>query len=520
MHSPSSLQSSLPLIPPWISFPDLEKADFIQTIVHQMWPALKEATETTILSVVTPLMEKLKPPFLTSLTFSKLDLGNIPPSIPGVKLQSGEDDEVMLDIEVEFAGNPNIVVEARSGPAPVTVHVADFFFRGTLRAVLKPLINEIPCFAAVSVSLVTKPEINFRLSTVGVSVMSLPGLNDFLYDLIKSQMAAFIVWPKRIVIPIKKLSEDVLSQLNTAESQGILYVKVKGAKDIKPGESYAKVSVGGQQKKKTESRKHTGAVEWREQFDFLIHDVDNDEVTIEVKSKENALMSTMNTLVINHIKSGAKSTALGDIVLPVNRVGTDEKANETVSMWLPLHHQHKGRTGQVHVELLWSPFIKEEEEGKGEEGSKQHELLRRRSTRRMVDGKTAGVMMITVHSASGLTKANGHAAHHAYVVLSLGEEKRKTGVAAGVTDGEDVSWNAAFEISVEHCQDAVLRLEVKEKTPHMSMSLGMGKDVVMGELTLPLAKLLKQGRKTETLPLQKSQGGTASICVTTEVKEV
>src|SRR6202000_918932 len=102
-----------------------------------------------------------------------------------------------------------------------------------------------------------------------VSVMSIPGLNDFLYDLIKTQMASFVVWPKKIVIPIKKLSADVLTSLNTAESQGILYVRVKGAKDIKHGESYAKVSVSGQ-KKKTELKKHSGTVEWREHFDFLV----------------------------------------------------------------------------------------------------------------------------------------------------------------------------------------------------------------------------------------------------------
>ena len=198
MHEPSALQSSLPLIPPWLSFPDLEKADFIATIVAQMWPSLKEATEATIEQVVTPLMDQLKPPFLTSLTFHRLDLGNVPPSIPGVKLQSSEEDELMLDVEVEFAGNPNIVIEAKAGPAPINVHVADFFFRGTVRAVLKPLINEIPCFAAVSVSLVTRPEINFKLNTVGVSVMAVPGLNDALYELIKTQMASFLVWPKKV----------------------------------------------------------------------------------------------------------------------------------------------------------------------------------------------------------------------------------------------------------------------------------------------------------------------------------
>ena len=105
MHDPAALQSSLPLIPPWIAFPDMEKADFIATLVTQLWPVIKEASEAVVLQVVSPLMDKLKPPFLTSLSFQRLDLGNVPPSIPGVRLQSADSGEIMLDIEVEFAGN-------------------------------------------------------------------------------------------------------------------------------------------------------------------------------------------------------------------------------------------------------------------------------------------------------------------------------------------------------------------------------------------------------------------------------
>ena len=71
------------------------------------------------------------------------------------------------------------------------------------------------------------------------------------------------------MVPVKKLSSDVLAELNTATAQGLLYVRVKGAKDIKPGECYAKVTVG-KQSKKTDNKKHSGTVEWRDQFDFLV----------------------------------------------------------------------------------------------------------------------------------------------------------------------------------------------------------------------------------------------------------
>jgi len=520
MHSPSALQSSLPLVPPWISFPDLEKADFIGTICAQVWPQIKQATEAELLKQLPPIIDKLKPPFLTSITFQRLDLGNIPPVIPGVRLQQIGDgetaDEVMLDVEVEFSGNPQIIIEASTGPVSVTVRVEDFFFRGTVRALLKPLIDEIPCFAALSVSLVTRPTINFKLNTVGVSVMAIPGLNDALYALIKTQIAAFVVWPKKIVIPLKKLSDDVLAALNTADVQGILYVQVLGAKDIKSGECYAKVSLGSGQKKKTHSKRGHGAVEWNEMFELYVHDVDNDEVKVEIKSKDNLLLGTVNTLVINHLKE-KKSTALGDVSIPVNRVSSDSQANVPQELWLPLQHQHKGKAGQVHLELTWSPFRTASDREDEETGKKP--LLHRRSTRHV--GLASGLLVVTVHSAQGLRKANGHAAHNAYAVLLVGKHEVKTGTASASKDKDVCKWEAQFDLAVDDVSSQQLRVEVRERHSHLSSALYLGlshaKDVLLGEVVLPMREAAKEGRRTVTMPLQQQHSATISL--TYELKE-
>ena len=518
MHNPSALQSSLPLIPPWITFPDLEKADFITTICAQAWSPIKQATESELLKQLPPIIDKLKPPFLTSITFTRLDLGNIPPNIPGVRLQQAADDnanELMLDMEVEFSGNPQIIIEASTGPVAVTVRVEDFFFRGTVRALLKPLIDEIPCFAALSVSLVTAPTINFKLNTVGVSVMAIPGLNDALYALIKTQIAAFVVWPKKIVIPLKKLSDDVLAALNTAEVQGILYVRVLGAKDIKSGESYAKVSLGGGQKKKSHAKRHHGLVEWNECFELYVHDEQNDEVKIEIKSKDNLLVGTVNTLVINRIKE-KKNTALGDVSIPVNRVSSDSQANVPQELWLPLQHQHKGKAGQVHVELTWSPF-RSEKERQSEESGKP--LLRRRSTRHV--GLASGLLLVTVHSAQGLRKPNGHQAHNAYAVLNLGTYEVKTGTVSASKEKDVCSWETQYDLAVDDTTSQQLRVEVREKHSHFSsaMHLGLGhaKDVLLGQVVVPMKDAAREGRRTITLPLQQQHSATISL--TYELKE-
>jgi len=46
---------------------------------------------------------------------------------------------------------------------------------GRLRVTFEPLVNEWPCFAAITLSFVEKPQLEFNLETLKVNVMNLPG---------------------------------------------------------------------------------------------------------------------------------------------------------------------------------------------------------------------------------------------------------------------------------------------------------------------------------------------------------
>ena len=174
-------------LPAWINFAETEKVEWLEQTVAKLWPSVKSATEEVLLASLGPILTSVKPAVLTHLGLSKLDLGSIPPALPGVRLQPSTGNEVMLDMDLEFLGNPIITIEARTVALPVYATLADFQMRGTIRVLLKPLINEWPCFTALCVSFTQKPTIHFKLETVGMNMMAIPGLNDMLYSIINEQ---------------------------------------------------------------------------------------------------------------------------------------------------------------------------------------------------------------------------------------------------------------------------------------------------------------------------------------------
>lgn len=145
----------------------------------------------------------LQPPFLTKLRFEQLDLGttplvatgiefelnhikwtfrvkgegaflsawpfNFPPfflSHLGVKSFTAAADEITIDIEFKFAGNPQVVLGVAVAGVPIPIEVKHLECYGTIRLQLKPLIPVWPCFGAISIAFTRKPTITFSLQVL------------------------------------------------------------------------------------------------------------------------------------------------------------------------------------------------------------------------------------------------------------------------------------------------------------------------------------------------------------------
>lgn len=76
-------------LPAWVSFPDVEKAEWLNKIVAQVWPFLGQYMEKLLAETVAPTVRGSNP-HLQTFTFTRVELGEKPLRILGVKVHTGQ----------------------------------------------------------------------------------------------------------------------------------------------------------------------------------------------------------------------------------------------------------------------------------------------------------------------------------------------------------------------------------------------------------------------------------------------
>ena len=141
-----------------------------------------------------------------------------------------QSDELCLEVDLAWGGNQNIALKFQPKGAvgylfSAEVGIADLVISGRLRITLKPLIGALPCFGAMEISLISKPEIDFDLKLLGGDVLSIPGLGDWLRSFVAEVLSDLLVYPKKISIPM-------IDNLESMNPCGLFIVKVMEARNL------------------------------------------------------------------------------------------------------------------------------------------------------------------------------------------------------------------------------------------------------------------------------------------------
>ncbi|KAL9313270.1 hypothetical protein ACSQ67_018722 [Phaseolus vulgaris] len=179
--------------------------NWLNTQLKRIWPHVDEAVSDLIRTNVEPILEQYRPVVLSSLSFSTLTLGTVAPQFTGVTIveEDSGPDGVTMDIEMQWDGNPNIVLDIKTRVGVVlpvqlrllsvssicilfmtnkvdyaTQSVKNIGFTGVFRLIFKPLVNEFPGFGAVCFSLKEKKDLDFTLKVIGGDLSALPGISD------------------------------------------------------------------------------------------------------------------------------------------------------------------------------------------------------------------------------------------------------------------------------------------------------------------------------------------------------
>ncbi|XP_076455494.1 extended synaptotagmin-2-like [Babylonia areolata] len=424
-------------LPSWVYFPDVERAEWVNKIVYQLWPFIGEYVRKLLKETVEPKVKAQLPPGLGSFMFSKIDMGNIPPRIGGVKVYTSQvkRDEIVLDLEINYASDCKLVVQVKG----VNFGVKDLTLRGTLRLVLRPLLSKVPLIGGMSVFFLNNPELDFNLTNLA-NALDLPGLNDILRSIIEEQIAGFMVLPNRI--PVQIAEEVDIRKLRYPLPQGVLLVHVIEAQDLESADPqlvgkgssdpYAIATVGIQSFQTAVIDKNLNPV-WNQCFEYVIDEREGQVLKVEVKDKD----------------KGSKDDKLGSTSMDISVICQKGSVEE----WLPLEKVDKG---SIHLLTRWLYLSSDPKEFDKVQASTQDEEL-------------INTALLIVHLECAVDLPRGQKSLQEpspFALLTVGHSTQESGIRAATTEPK---WDENFRFFVANPNHQALDIEVRDSKTKMDL---------------------------------------------------
>ncbi|CAA0814450.1 Synaptotagmin-3 [Striga hermonthica] len=516
----AALDELMPEIPLWVKSPDYDRVDWLNKFISEMWPfldtvlflyvntprmGLMKIVESSLLTfciqaICSVIRRTSEPIFaeyvgkfkIESIGFVKLSLGDIPPTIGGLKVCETNEKELVMEPSIRWAGNPNIVVEVTIWSVQVTVQLVDVQVFAAPRITLKPLVPTIPCFANIIVSLMEKPFIDFGVNVLGGDIMSIPGLYRYVQERIKKEIASLYLWPKRLDIPVLDASTVAIKK-----PVGILHVKVvRAVKLLKMdllglSDPYVKLSLSGEKlsTKKTTIKKKTLNPEWNEDFKISVKDPQTQMLLINVYDWDK---------VGSHDRLGTQN-------FPLKMLAPNEPKQVTLDLLKDTNisepHNKKQR-GKIMLELVYAPFREDSADFSGLlEGFNREDSSFNRAPSN-ISQTGAGLLLVNVQGAHDV---EGSRHNNPYVVIIFRGETKKSKM---MKKTRNPLWNEEFQFLLE---EPPLQEKIHIKVMSKRTSISLYSKESLGYVDINLADVVNNGRLNQKYHLIESKNGVIHV---------
>uniref|UniRef100_K1R835 Extended synaptotagmin-2 n=1 Tax=Magallana gigas TaxID=29159 RepID=K1R835_MAGGI len=290
-------------LPSWVHFPEVERAEWFNKILDQIWPFIGGYVKELLTNSIQPKIQASHAQ-MASFVFTKIDLGDIPPRIGGVKVytKNVRRDEIYMDLDIIYSSDCDLMVKLKG----MNMGIKDL------------------------------QSIDFNLKGIA-DAFDLPGLREMVEDIIAEQIANIMVLPNRIAVPmIEGLN---LSLLKYPPPEGVLRIYMIEARNLVSADvallgkgksdPYAVLKFGPE-KFKTKVINNSVNPEWNEVFETIIDCKDAQVIDLEIRDED----------------PGSKDDKIGTAAIDIS----SSASNGTLDTWLPLENVKKG---DVHIKLVW-----------------------------------------------------------------------------------------------------------------------------------------------------------------------
>ncbi|CAL8105620.1 unnamed protein product [Prunus armeniaca] len=411
---------------------------------------------------------------------------------------------VTLELELQWDGNPNIVldIKTRVGLA-LPVQVKNIGFTGVFRLIFKPLVDEFPCFGAVSYSLREKKKLDFVFKISGGDISSIPGVSDAIEETIRDAIEDCITWPVRNVIPIipGDYSDLELKPIGTLEVKLVEAKELTNKDLVGKSDPFAVIFIRPLPDRTKTSKVIDNDLNpiWNEHFEFVVEDSTTQHLTIRIFDHEGLQAAEL----------------IGCAQMKLSQLEPGKVKDVWLKLVKDLEVQRDTKyRGQVHLELLYCPFgidgnivnpfdhdfalTSLEKALKHESNETDSSELRKTAAQKKKEVFVRGVLSVTVISAEDLPVVDfmGKADPFVVIIMKKSEAKAKTRV---VTNNLNPVWNQTFDFMVEDALHEMLMVEVWDHDT-------FGKDRI-GRVIMTLTRVLMEGEYQDCYALDIAKSG-------------
>lgn len=420
-------------LPAWVYFPDVERCEWVNKILKQLWPNANHFARALVKETVEPAVaEALSQYKMNGFRFDRIILGTIPPRIGGVKVydKNVARNEIIMDLDLFYASDCdiNFYLGGMKGG------IKDFQIHGWVRVVMKPLIHSMPLVGGLQIFFLNNPNIDFNLVGV-IDFMDMPGLSDLLRRIIVEQIGNIMVLPNKL--PITLSDEVPATALKMPEPEGILRIHVVEAKDLMKkdigmlgkgkSDPYAVINVGSQTFKTQIIDNNVNPkwdywceakifVEFGQTVEFELFDADD--------SKKDEPLGRASIEIINAVKRGVVDT------------------------WLTLED---AKHGLLHVRLQWYKLT-------ADPTDLQTALLETQLLR--VTSMSTALLTVFIDSCKNLKQARTSSNPDPYLVCSVGKQKQQT---AMIMRDDSPVWEQGFTFLVANPENDTLQIKIYDQ---------------------------------------------------------
>uniref|UniRef100_A0AAX7UKE9 Extended synaptotagmin-like protein 1b n=1 Tax=Astatotilapia calliptera TaxID=8154 RepID=A0AAX7UKE9_ASTCA len=470
-------------LPAWVNFPDVEKVEWLNKVLQQVWPFVGQYLEKLLVETIAPSI-RASSSHLQTLSFTKVDMGDkvMTLRVVGIKAHTENDKgQVLLDLYISYVGNVEINVEVKryfckAGVKGIQLH-------GMMRVILEPLIGDVPIVGAVSMFFIRRPKLDINWTGL-TNLLDIPGLNVMSDSMIMDAIASFLVLPNRLVVPL--VPGLPVAQLRSPLPRGVVRIHLLEAQKLVAKDNYVKGVMAGLSDPyailrvgpQTFTSKHidnTDAPKWGEMYEVIVHEVPGQELEVEVYDKD-----------------PDKDDFLGRTKLDLGIV----KKSIVVDDWFTLKDTDSGR---VHFRLEWLSLLPSTDQL--EQVLKRNESI----TNKNADLPSSAILVIYLDKAEALPVSQikllpmkkGNKEPNPMVQLSVKDVTRESKTCYTTINPE---FEEAFTFFIHDPRNQDIDIQVKDADRVQTL----------GNLTIPLSRLLSNSNLSLDQWFQLENSGSAS----------